>query len=211
MTSKNIFDEAFINGIFQIPIYIIKIKKNFTNEELKFVDNIKNETYKNIGNKTSLNTYVLEESIFKNLKEILNLKVQDYFDKVLLVKKTIKPYITQSWLNFTKTKEYHHEHFHKNSIISGVLYFDAEVNFDKIIFTNPLQEFLDLDITNFNVFNSEQWTIPVETGLLIMFPSYLQHRVETKIGNNLRTSLSFNVFVKGVLGINSKLTELVIK
>ena len=33
-----------------------------------------------------------------------------------------------------------------------------------------------------------------------MFPSETQHKVEFKKGNNIRTSLSFNVFVKGDLG-----------
>ena len=34
----------------------------------------------------------------------------------------------------------------------------------------------------------------------IIFPSETQHKVEYKKGNNVRTSLSFNVFVKGDLG-----------
>jgi hypothetical protein len=43
-----------------------------------------------------------------------------------------------------------------------------------------------------------------------MFPSSLTHMVETKEGTNTRISLAFNVFVKGTLGDNTRLTELIL-
>ena len=45
-------------------------------------------------------------------------------------------YITQSWINITKPDEFHHEHFHTNSIISGVFYISTEED-DAITFSNP--------------------------------------------------------------------------
>ena len=50
--------------------------------------------------------------------------------------------------------------------------------------------------------------IAIGTGALVMFPSELQHMVEQKQGRNLRTSLSFNTFIKGDIGVNGELTEL---
>ena len=43
-----------------------------------------------------------------------------------------------------------------------------------------------------------------------MFPSSLTHMVETKEGNNTRISLAFNVFIKGKIGNNKQLTELIL-
>ena len=56
-----------------------------------------------------------------------------------------------------------------------------------------LHEFL---LNNFNLYNSPSWFFQVESRDLIIFPSDTQHFVENKKGNNVRTSLSFNVFVK---------------
>ena len=52
---------------------------------------------------------------------------------------------------------------------------------------------------------------PIIHGLFptpVMFPSELQHMVEQKQGKNLRTSLSFNTFIRGDIGNNGELTEL---
>jgi hypothetical protein len=43
-----------------------------------------------------------------------------------------------------------------------------------------------------------------------MFPSSLNHMVETKEGTNTRISLAFNVFVKGTIGDSKQLAEVMI-
>ncbi len=91
--------EANINGIFPTPIYISKVDRKLTPLELKFVDKNKKDFYKNEGNITTNNNYILNEKPFANIKKELDLKVQDYFDKVISPANKIKPYITQSWLN----------------------------------------------------------------------------------------------------------------
>jgi hypothetical protein len=40
------------------------------------------------------------------------------------------------------------------------------------------------EIKDFNLWNSETWFFPVETGDLFMFPSSTIHQVETKKGTN---------------------------
>ncbi len=54
------------------------------------------------------------------------------------------------------------------------------------------------------------FSIPQENNNLILFPSSLTHMVETKEGNNTRISLAFNVFIKGIIGDNKNLTELIL-
>jgi len=93
--------EAVINGIFPTPIYMSKLDRELTPLELKFVDKNKKDFYKNDGNITSKNNYILNEKSFGNIKKELDLKVQDYFDKVISPSNSITPYITQSWLNYT--------------------------------------------------------------------------------------------------------------
>ena len=202
--------EATINSIFPTPIYISKLNRNFTPLELKFVDKSKKNFTKNDGNITSKNNYILNEKPFENIKKELDLRVKDYFKKVISSTEKITPYITQSWLNYTETNQFHHKHAHPNSLISGVFYINCHEELDKIKFFDDKYKTIKLETKDWNLYNSESWWFTVKTGDIIMFPSSLTHMVETKEGTNTRISLAFNVFVKGTLGDNTALTELIL-
>jgi uncharacterized protein (TIGR02466 family) len=202
--------EAIINGIFPTPIYISKLDRKITTEELLFIDKTKLNVYKNEGNTTSNDNYILNNKEFKNIKEELDLKIQDYFNKVLSITNTVKPYITQSWLNYTENNQYHHTHEHPNSLVSGVFYINADKDKDKIKFFKKGYQQIKPEVKDWNIWNSESWWFPVETLDIILFPSSLTHCVEIKEGSNTRVSLAFNVFIKGNIGVNKSLTELIL-
>ena len=202
--------EAVINGIFPTPIYMSKLDRKLTPLELKFVEKSKKDFFKNTGNTTSNNTYILNEKPFLNIKKELDLRVKDYFEKVISPTDAITPYITQSWLNYTETNQFHHKHAHPNSLVSGVFYINCDDKFDKIKFFKEDYKPIKPKIKDWNIWNSESWWFPVKTGDIIMFPSSLTHMVETKEGTNTRISLAFNVFIKGTIGNNKELTELIL-
>jgi uncharacterized protein (TIGR02466 family) len=203
--------ESNINGIFPTPIYISKLNRELTPLELKFVDKNKKDFYKNEGNITTNNTYILNEKPFATIKKELEKRVQDYFEKVLSSTDSITPYITQSWLNFTETNQYHHKHEHSNSLVSGVFYINCHETLDKIkFFKDDTYKTIKPQIKTWNLFNSESWWFSVKTGDIILFPSSLTHMVENKQGDNTRISLAFNVFIKGTVGNNKELTELIL-
>ena len=200
--------EAEINGIFPVPIYRAKLKRKFTPQELRLVEEMKAQCVVNAGNITTKDNYILNHPSLITLKKEMDLFIEDYFSKILSPPKTVIPYITQSWLNYTEPKESHHKHNHANSYISGVLYINANKAHDKITFSHNRYDQIKLSNTKWNFFNSETWFFPVESGDVIMFPSRLTHEVKPTEGKDIRISLSFNVFVKGNLGIMSDLTEL---
>jgi len=202
--------ESNINGIFPTPIYISKVDRKLTPLELKFVDKNKKDFYKNEGNITTNNNYILNEKPFANIKKELDLRVQDYFDKIISPANNITPYITQSWLNYTETNQYHHKHAHPNSLVSGVFYINCDEEHDKIKFFNDTYKTIKPEVKDYNIWNSESWWFSVKTGDVILFPSSLTHMVETKEGDNTRISLAFNVFIRGTVGNNKNLTELVL-
>lgn len=202
--------EAIINGIFPTPIYISKLNRELTNKELSFIDKTKLDVYNNQGNTTSNNNNILNNITFKNLKEELYLRIKDYFEKVISPASNITPFITQSWLNFTETNQYHHKHSHPNSLVSGVFYINCNKEHDKIKFFNDKYQTIKPEIKNWNLYNSESWWFSVNTGDIILFPSSLTHMVENKQGDNTRISLAFNVFIKGTVGNNKQLTELIL-
>ena len=202
--------EAIINSIFPTPIYMSKLDRELTQLELKFIDESKKHSHNNEGNIVSNNNYILNKKPFANIKKELEKKIQDYFEKVISSTDAIKPYITQSWLNYTETNQYHHKHAHPNSLVSGVFYINCDDKFDKIKFFKEDYKTIKPEIKEWNIWNSESWWFSVKTGDVILFPSSLTHMVETKEGTNTRISLAFNVFIKGTVGNNKNLTELIL-
>ena len=195
-------------SLFPVAVCSNNLNRTFTKQELKFVKKTETECMPNAGNTTSKNTYILEEKVFKNLKIEIQKYINEYIEKIICPDKKIEYYITQSWLNYTKPNQYHQQHNHANSILSGVLYFNADEKFDMIKFSKNINYQMMISTKNFNVYNAETWFIRIKTGQLVIFPSYLQHLVPIKEGTNLRISLSFNTFVRGTLGNTNQLTEL---
>jgi len=204
--------EPIITGIFPTPIYITEIDREFTKQELNFVKEQKKHCSKNAGNINTKDNYILNRKEFKNIKKFLTKHCKNYLDTVICPHNDLELYITQSWLNYTEADQYHHKHEHPNSIVSGVLYFDSDIENDKILFTRPDCPQIKpiIDNTKFNLWNSETWFFSVKTGKLIMFPSSTIHSVEIKKGKNTRISLAFNTFYKGTIGSSSELTELIL-
>jgi uncharacterized protein (TIGR02466 family) len=197
-----------IYQIFPEPVYRSKLERALTSTELKMINEYKKKTYKNEGNSTSLDTYVLEHKSLKNLKKDLHKMVVDYFYKIVGTNNSIIPYITQSWINYTETNQFHHSHDHSNSYVSGVFYIAANKEVDKIKFVKRSFKAIEPSVIEYNIFNSASWWFSVQTGDVVLFPSSLQHGVKNKKGPDTRISLSFNVFFKGKIGTAAGLTEL---
>jgi hypothetical protein len=126
--------EPIIHSLFPTPVFFSSLERKLTPLEIKFLNKKEKDTYHNEGNITSNDNYVLNEKPFLNLKNELDLKVKEYFDKIICPSNKVKPYITQSWLNYTKRNQYHHKHQHPNSLVSGVFYINADEKLDKINF-----------------------------------------------------------------------------
>ena len=184
-----------IEGIFPTPIYQTQLLRDFTKSENTFIKKIQSNVENNKGNIISKDKYVLDKPQFKKLKKELLTHLKEYY-RVVCCFQDVEPYLTQSWLNFTTENQYHHEHEHPNSIVSGVLYLSADINNDKIKFYRKAYKRIRPEITEWNWFNAESWWFGVESKDLIIFPSELTHNVEVKKGNNLRISLAFNSFIK---------------
>tara|TARA_B100000745_G_scaffold220253_1_gene146770 strand:+ start:56 stop:691 length:636 start_codon:yes stop_codon:yes gene_type:complete len=204
-----------IQSIFPTPVYIVKRDTNLSPKEAKEIRKIidKEGMYKNAGNSTSNNSYIFNGKL-KNIKQFCEEQLNIYVKEVINPKEELDIYITQSWLNITKPGEFHHEHSHQNSIVSGVFYISTEED-DKITFSDPnvkVKELIKFEKKEYNPFNSSSWFFPSVTNDLVLFPSWLDHKVEVnEKATTDRISLSFNTFVRGSLGNRVGLTELVLK
>ena len=207
MVKEGIKEES-IELIFPIPVMFNTINRDFTALELSYIKTHSKKTYKNVGNTTSLNNYILDEPELNGLKNIVQQNIENYISKVHKPKHHVMPYITQSWLNWTEPGEYHHTHEHPNSFISGVLYINADIKEDKIKFHKSGYQQINLDTDTYDMLNSKTWWFSVKTKDIVIFPSSLAHNVEQVTAGKTRVSLAFNTFLKGTIGDNRSLTEL---
>jgi uncharacterized protein (TIGR02466 family) len=205
---------ANIHGLFPTPVYIAKRDSNISPEEEKEIKNIVNEGMEiNKGNSSSNNKYIFNGKLNK-IKQFCEQQLKLYVKDVICPKEELDFYITQSWINITKPDEFHHDHFHQNSLISGVFYVSAEED-DTITFSNPnikIKEQIKFEPKEYNIWNATTWFFPSIVNELILFPSWLNHKVEpNKNATTDRISISFNTFVRGTLGDSTKANELILK
>ena len=199
---------ADIISIFPTPVYRCSFSRQFSSKEKTFFDSQLLDIKPNVGNKVGTNTYILNTKPLRIIKKELELRLQDYVEKVLNAESGTTLYITQSWINHTALNQWHHEHTHPNSYVSGVFYLNADKDNDRIFFDNHRYSQIIPSLKTYNPWNTSAYWLPVGTGTLVLFPSSLAHSVQNKKGNNQRVSLSFNTFIKGTLGSVDRLTAL---
>jgi uncharacterized protein (TIGR02466 family) len=99
------------------------------------------------------------------------------------------------WVNIDKKHDYSISHYHIEGIISGIFYVKIPNNTSRVIFERPdLQEhYFEGDTVN--EYNYKNYSYTAEENRLILFPSYLKHRVEQNLTEDIddrRISISFN-------------------
>lgn len=195
-----------IQNLFPTAVGQFKFDRDFTATEESFL--LWQETIKNTGNTSSVNRYVLKDPALESVSKFVQFCVDEYFQKIYLPKEEVKLRITQSWVNYTKSGEFHHKHAHPNSFISGVFYIKSNRETDKIYFYNDSYKAFKVNCLEWNTYNSDSWWLEAGVGTLYLFPSSLTHMVQTKAGDDTRISIAFNTFPVGYMGEESELTAL---
>jgi uncharacterized protein (TIGR02466 family) len=144
----------------------------------------------------SKSNIILDNAHWNSIKQQILSNVNYYFYNVMMAKPNISIQITNSWVNRSNSGQLHVKHTHPNSILSGVLFFDYHES--GIVFFDSKYNQIEYAKSNFNVFNSRQWVVKPAPGLLLIWPSNVEHAVELIPGNSkIRFSLSFNTWVFG--------------
>jgi len=123
---------------------------------------------------------------------------------------------TQSWLTkHDNIPQQTFAHRHQNSILSGTYYVnasteDAGINFykDNDLFEKYIKWEQESKHIENNKYAWESIEVKAETGLLVIFPSWLKHAVNGNTKNSVRCSLAFNTWFKEPIGSEELLTLL---
>jgi uncharacterized protein (TIGR02466 family) len=194
-----------IMDLFPTPLYITNINKPISQKQLEYLLNA--PKIENMGNLRGEDGYILNQPMFAELKQFIMQCIKDYVDSVY-ASPGLDVYITQSWANYTKPKEFHHKHSHPNSFISGVFYVNAKPKEDMIKFYKERSAIFDFMPRQPNNYNSQDVAILVETGDLVLFPSNFTHEVPQTTSNETRISIAFNTFIRGYIGDEKSATAL---
>tara|TARA_R100001086_G_scaffold109152_2_gene55340 strand:- start:4408 stop:5025 length:618 start_codon:yes stop_codon:yes gene_type:complete len=192
-----------LTSLFAVPILQTQIP--ITQNINSFINKQETKTIEPARNGiTSKDNYILDNKKLAMLKKQILHEINFYKENILCVRKDINLYIKNSWIIIHKTNHFSHAHFHLNSFLSGILYIKTPANSGDITFYNnysrsSLLPLLNIPFEKYNEYNSSNWTIPVNEGKLLLFPSGLQHSVPNNFSENTRISLAFNVLIKGDL------------
>ncbi len=189
------------------PIPLMKFSCPFDySKEVKWMKNQDCKKKNGLGNHQSIDTFILNHPELKRVRTFIETKLNSFMNSVY--GSTKKLAITQSWLNKSDLHDFHHEHNHPNSIVSGVWYPIIDENSAPIMFKNNRQRDIEIQPERWNKYNSPTSVLPVKLGELILFPSTLSHSVPPNRSDKPRVSLSFNTWPIGSLGSIEHLTYL---
>lgn len=162
------------------------------------------------GNYFSENFYILEDPKLRSIKGAIDEALAIYARDVLAIPQTF--YITQSWTQVQNPNLGMPGLSFANSIVSGVLYYDAPTSPPPSIvfsrFDTYQQIELKPDADRRNAFNVRTSRIQPNTNEVVLFASRLTHLVDPNLTGQQRFSIAFNTFVKGKLGDYHNATEL---
>ena len=103
-----------------------------------------------------------------------------------------------AWSNIIENGHYHALHRHPNNFWSGV-YYIADGDPDETVETNGYFEFVDprpaANLITSDSLKYPRYQINPSSGLMVMFPSYVDHYVHPYIGDKKRITIAFNVRV----------------
>ena len=193
--------------LFPVGIGVYTMPDGFSDEELLAFNLYEKETLVNLDQLKTTDTHILQNPLLRKTKSFIDACLSRYMNDYM--NSPTECVITQSWMNFYKKGTSHHRHAHANSYLSGTLYIEAGGD-DCLHFSNPHAFTIMPPISEYNMYNSNFWFVPVKSFELFVFPSWVEHSVE-KVNTDRRVSLSFNSFLVGDLGSERSLNLLNIK
>jgi len=140
---------------------------------------------------------------FKKLKKEINQYLQIYHSEVfqgMTFKENVTQSINSMWVMINEKQHYVDWHIHPISTLSGVYYInhDGSKENGDIMFKNPNGTYMNIAhwppglVETTNEVSVEKVNITPSPNMLLIFPSWLEHKVEMNLKDDTRISLSFN-------------------
>lgn len=189
---------------FPVPVYISKSKGHeFDTIQKELLDIYSNLDFKQNPSWTSdthelsvdqegsfFNECILTQNGSKHFIDFIDSHVRTYLRQIGSHQNS-RYVIAQSWFTKTKKGKYAHLHGHSGFDISGVYYLKTNGADGKLFFPNMHRHLASNYI--FSHVAPIVNTIPLENGVLALWPSMLLHNTEPNQTDHERVSISFNI------------------
>tara|TARA_R100000742_G_C4264026_1_gene81904 strand:+ start:520 stop:1080 length:561 start_codon:yes stop_codon:yes gene_type:complete len=183
-----------IQDFFPTPVYSEYLNldvKDIAQYCLEMKSNTKSVQISNVGGWQSpglTGEHLLLNNLFKSI-----LDAAEIYRDAIDYKHPLS--IKNIWININGYKDYNIEHIH-TTVASGVFYVKAQSG--DLVLKHPARDLIDQnwmssDLQTYTSYNSAVWRIPPEPNMLIIFPGWLSHRVESNLDKEDRISISFNL------------------
>lgn len=189
--------------LFSTPLYVTEV--DIDDEYLESIKNysmslpaktlVYNDNDQMVGSEER-NILNLEE--FSLLKKKIQDNIHEYIYKCLEIDHDY--YINESWLMYSQGAGLNTEtimHYHSKSTFTGIFYIENLYDEGGDLLLDHAITKYNYNIINYtskNVLNSSQWYIKPKRKMLVLFPSYLPHKVTKSMRYlNHRISLPFDI------------------
>ena len=180
-------------GQYELDIDCLELERYILNMKEK---DFKGRTISNVGGYQS-NPLDLNDKNFKIFLDKLLLKLKEYSS---IFEISLNTKIHDYWFNINNLKHSNKLHNHSGAFLSGVFYVKIPKNSGKLYFQNVKAShdncFKSKTLNTYNKYRSNYYNITPKENLLVLFPGWLDHLVESNNSNENRISISFNTVIE---------------
>jgi hypothetical protein len=173
------------------------LKHKVSNDIADYIENLITPRLKDLEFKDAVLTDFFKEKIItlEDIQPLVNeiYKCQDYYSK--FTNFTPSKGINSFWVQDYNSSHIHGRHNHGRHHYSVVYWVRAKNNPGPLVIynPNPFTEFWGHSKGMDNLFTQPKIIIPPEKGIIVLFPSYLDHEVLKGGEGCIRTTIAFNL------------------
>ena len=191
--------ERGLNAIFPLPLFIDQaegteyqsIQKELTDVRSKLIFNDTGSHM--ILNDDPFRSHFLSQYKCSHTLNFINSSIKSYINS-LYGESNIKWKVIESWMTKTITGRSSREHSHNQVDISGVYYLDTNGKDGSLVMNNVHPHLLSNALLS-GIYDGDL-QLPLENGIIMLWPGQLRHRTQVNETQHERISISFNVILE---------------
>lgn len=214
-----------ITQLWGVPVYKQSTNQTlstFSDKELDILktareeDENGKETRQNYPTHTEViktNGNILTRPGLERINNLIETHAEIYAREVICMKQDIKQ--TSSWFTVAKKGDWHRPHIHRHTLFSICYYpkaYSGNLMLTAPYSKNSFQQdyFLGLEYTELNAYNCQNWSIPITSGDIVIFPGSVLHGASENESEKERWMIGANYWVSGTLSFLDELDTITI-
>jgi len=198
--------KADIFPLFSQPVYVSEVDvdmKPYVYKDIPLKEFYESDAQQTKHNIVSIDQQILDSEKYRDLRKEGDAHVHRYVFDILKVSPGPELKLVNSWLLINMPGAQTTGHVHRNAFVSGVVYIQANQNSGDISFSVPsvlptwTTPTLKPNISEHNIYNSNEFTLKPRDGMILIFPGHTQHGVSQNLSDQHRYCIAFNYYLTG--------------